>query len=46
MYFNHVEEGKVAGVDSMGHLVRTDKRVGDAEKHVYGKMMTKWYVVV
>lgn len=34
--------GKVAGVDSMGHLVDTDKRAGEEEKQVYKKMMTRW----
>jgi NAD(P)-dependent dehydrogenase (short-subunit alcohol dehydrogenase family) len=41
-YFDNVDEGNVAGVDSLGNLVPTAKAVGPAERHIYGRMMMKW----
>ncbi|KAF2197736.1 NAD(P)-binding protein [Delitschia confertaspora ATCC 74209] len=46
-YWNHVKEGYVpAGVDSLGHVVDTDKSCGEREKQVYGPMMSKWQGLV
>lgn len=39
-YFDN--EGRDAGVDSLGDVVKSDKSAGLTEQHVYSGMMTKW----
>jgi hypothetical protein len=40
-YFEHNQEG-VAGVDSVGDIVKTEQKCGEREKQVYETMMSNW----
>ncbi|KFA60435.1 hypothetical protein S40285_09003 [Stachybotrys chlorohalonatus IBT 40285] len=42
----HDESHGAIGVDSMGDVVKTDKRCNEAEKRLYRSMMNKWYHLI
>jgi NAD(P)-dependent dehydrogenase (short-subunit alcohol dehydrogenase family) len=42
----HDESHGAVGVDSMGDVVRTDRRCNETEKRLYRSMMDKWYKLV
>ncbi|KEY74458.1 hypothetical protein S7711_04495 [Stachybotrys chartarum IBT 7711] len=42
----HDESHGAVGVDSMGDVVKTDKRCNEVEKRLYRSMMNKWYHLI